>query len=84
MCVNTHSEPLNGNTNFGLAVSLGLRGIKQFSIISSTQEDSQVSFQLVKYPSNDSDSQDSHEGEDAHDNDNLRFFELQTLIDYYK
>ena len=77
-------EPLSGNSNFGLSVSLGRRGIKQFSIISSTQEDGQVSYQVAKFPEDDSDSHDSPDGQEKNDNENLSFFELQTLIDYYK
>ena len=89
-------EPLNTSSNFGLAVSLGRSGIKQFSIICTKQDNDRVSYRLANLSEDidDSDSPDSHDGNDGRDgydtltpailNNSLSFPDLKALTEHYK
>lgn len=84
-------EPLNTSSNFGLAVSLGRSGIKQFSIICTKHNKDRVSYRLTNLSEDDSDSHESQDGRDGYDtltpadiNNSLSFPDLRTLIEHYK
>ena len=86
-------EPLNTSSNFGLAVSLGRSGIKQFSIICTKHDKDRVSYRLTDLSEDveDSDSHDSHDGRSGYDtltpaiiNNSLSFPDLKALIEHYK